>query len=167
MSFSCASQLILIARPYDERVQSSRPLGDRHIIVKTVKPLLIAALCALSLGAPAFALAQGAAISDSTQPATPSGQPTSGPYRHHHHGMFSMLHTLDLSQQQQDQIKTLFNTYRQAHPEGSQPDPAARKQLRDQILAVLTPAQRTKLEQEKQAWHKQHPSPAPSSSPRG
>lgn len=76
-----------------------------------------------------------------------------------------MLRTLDLSQQQQAQIKTLFTTYRQAHPKGSQSDPAARQQLRDQILAVLTPAQRTKLEQEKQAWQKKHPSPAPSASP--
>jgi Spy/CpxP family protein refolding chaperone len=139
------------------------PLGDQYVIVKPLKPLLIAALCALSLGAPAFALAQGV-ISDSTQPGAPTGQPTSGPYRHHHHGMMSMLKTLDLSQQQQDQIKTLFNNYKQAHPEGSQPDSAARQQLRDQILAVLTPAQRTKLEQEKQAWQKQHPSPAPTGS---
>ncbi len=76
-----------------------------------------------------------------------------------------MLKTLDLSQQQQNQIKTLVTNYKQAHPKGSQPDDAARKQLRDQVLAVLTPAQRTKLEQEKAAWHKQHPSPAPSASP--
>jgi Spy/CpxP family protein refolding chaperone len=136
------------------------------VIVKHFKPLLIAALCALSLGAPALALAQGGMISDATQTGPPSGQATSGPYKHHHHGMSAMLRSLDLSQQQQAQIKTLFSTYRQAHPEGSQPDPAARQQLRAQILAVLTPAQRAKLEQEKQAWHKQHPSPAPSSSPR-
>jgi Spy/CpxP family protein refolding chaperone len=133
--------------------------------VKPVKPLLIAALCALSLGAPAFALAQSA-VADSTQPSASASQPASGQHKHHH-GMFSMLRTLDLSQQQQDQIKTLFNNYKQAHPKGSQTDPAARQQLRDQILAVLTPAQRTKLDQEKQAWRSKHPSPAPSSSPRG
>jgi Spy/CpxP family protein refolding chaperone len=135
--------------------------------VKPIKPFLVAALCALSLGAPALVLAQGATISDSTQSGTPTGQPTEGPNEHHHHGMFSMLKTLDLSQQQQDQIKTLIDKYKQTHPEGSQPDPAARKQLHAQILALLTPAQRTKLEQEKQAWEKQHPDPEPSSSPRG
>jgi Spy/CpxP family protein refolding chaperone len=133
--------------------------------MKPVKPLLVAALCALSLGAPALALAQSAAISDATQPGAPSSQPTGGQVGHHHSHMFSMLKTLDLTQQQQTQIKTIFSTYRQAHPEGSQPDPTAHQQLREQILAVLTPAQRTKLEQEKQAWEKQHPHPAPSSSP--
>ena len=131
--------------------------------MKTFKPLLVAALCALSLAAPAIVLAQGV-ISDATQTGAPSSQASGSP-GHRHHGMMSMLKTLDLSQQQQNQIKTLVTNYKQAHPKGSQPDDAARKQLRNQVLAVLTPAQRTKLEQEKAAWHKQHPSPAPSASP--
>jgi Spy/CpxP family protein refolding chaperone len=132
--------------------------------VKTFKPLLVATLCALSLAAPALALAQGV-ISDASQPGTPGSQATGSPYGHRHHGMMSMLKSLNLTQQQQGQIKTLIGNYKQAHPKGSQPDATARKQLHDQVLAVLTPAQRTKLEQEKAAWHKQHPSPAPSASP--
>ena len=80
--------------------------------------------------------------------------------------MFAMLRMLDLSQQQQDQLKTLLQNYRAAHPRGSQPDPAARRQLRDQIFALLTPEQRTKLRAEMQAWRSQHsgsaaPTPAP------
>ena len=63
-----------------------------------------------------------------------------------------MLRNLNLSQQQQAQIKTLITSYKQAHPQGSQPDSAARAQLKQQILAVLTPDQRAKLEAEKQAW---------------
>ena len=127
--------------------------------------MLMAALCAATLALPAFALADGA-ISDSNQPAGPGSQATSGPYHHRHHGMMSMMRDLGLTQAQQDQIKTLVATYKQAHPEGSQPDPAAREQLRSQIMAVLTPAQRAKLEQERQNWRKNHagPSPSPSSS---
>ena len=79
--------------------------------------------------------------------------------------MMWMVQTLGLSQQQQGQIKTLMANYKQAHPKGSQPDPAARAQLRNQILAVLTPEQRAKFEQERQNWRKQHPRPAPSASP--
>jgi Spy/CpxP family protein refolding chaperone len=133
--------------------------------VKNFRPLLVATLCALSLAAPALALAQSAAISDATQPVAPSAQPSGQPGSHHHHGMSAMLRNLNLSQQQQDQIKTLITSYKQAHPEGSQPDPAARKQLKDQILAVLTPDQRAKLEAEKQTWRKQHPAVTPSASP--
>ena len=133
--------------------------------MKPFRPFLIAALCALSLTVPALALAQGV-ISDAGQPGTSSIQPSGSPSGHrHHHGMMSMLKSLNLTQQQQTQIKTLIGNYKHAHPKGSQPDATARKQLHDQVLAVLTPAQRTKLEQEKAAWHKQHPSPAPSASP--
>jgi Spy/CpxP family protein refolding chaperone len=117
----------------------------------------------MALAAPAIALAQNGAISDSTQPGATSNQ-TNQPNGQHHHGMYRLLQTLDLSQQQQDQIKALMTSYKQAHPEGSAPDPAARKQLHDQVLSILTPAQRTKLEQEKAAWQKQHqgtPSPSP------
>jgi len=127
--------------------------------------LLVATLCALSLAAPALALAQGSAISDATQPVAPSAQPSGQPGAHHHHGMAAMLRNLNLSQQQQDQIKTLITSYKQAHPQGSQPDQAAREQLKEQILAVLTPDQRAKLEAEKAAWKKQHGTVTPSASP--
>ena len=76
-----------------------------------------------------------------------------------------MAKQLDLTQQQQAQIKTLIDNYKQAHPEGSQQDPAARKQLHEQIDAVLTPAQRTKLEQLKAQWRSKHGEQSPSASP--
>lgn len=134
--------------------------------VKPVKTFFVAALCALSLAAPTLVLAD--AVSDSnSNPSTTNSQQGATPGSYHHHGMGAMLKTLNLTQQQQEQIKTLISTYRQAHPEGSQPDPAAKEQLHQQILNVLTPEQRTKLEQEKAQW-KQHrmeqgtaPTPAP------
>jgi Spy/CpxP family protein refolding chaperone len=130
---------------------------DNH--VKSLKSFIIAATCAVALGAPALALAQSGTIADTNQPAPGASQPAEG---HHRGGMMHMLQTLNLSQQQQDQIKTLMTSYKQAHPEGSPKDPTARKQLQDQIMAVLTPDQRTKLEQEKAAWRSQHPAPSPS-----
>ncbi|MBV8222431.1 MAG: hypothetical protein JO293_03655 [Candidatus Eremiobacteraeota bacterium] len=127
--------------------------------MKTYRSLLVAALCALAVGAPALSLA------DSISDATPGTTPASSAAPHHHRGWTAMIQQLDLSQQQQAQIKTLITNYKQAHPKGSQPDPAARKQLHEQILAILTPAQRTKYQQLKQQWHKeregQNPSPSP------
>jgi Spy/CpxP family protein refolding chaperone len=106
-------------------------------------------------------------FADTTSDVTPGVTPASPTATHHHHrGWAAMAQQLDLSQQQQQQIKTLSANYKQAHPKGSQPDLAARKQLHEQILAVLTPDQRTKLQQLKQQWHtkrvQQNPSPSPS-----
>jgi Spy/CpxP family protein refolding chaperone len=124
--------------------------------MNSCKSLVLVALCAILLGAPALALAnpwQGASAS-------------SGEHRGRWASMFSKL---DLTPQQEDQIKSLIEAYRQAHPQGSQPDPAARKQLQEQIFAVLTPDQRAQLEQEEQQWRDDHggrgqgadPSPSP------
>ncbi|MBV8171621.1 MAG: hypothetical protein JO219_06800 [Candidatus Eremiobacteraeota bacterium] len=132
--------------------------------MKPVKTYLVAALCTLALAAPAFAFADS--ISDSNaNPGTTSTQPAGS--GQHRHGMGAMLKSLDLSPQQQEQIKTLIANYKQAHPEGSQPDPAAREQLHQQILNVLTPDQRTKLEQERAQWKQHHvqQGPIPSPSP--
>ena len=65
--------------------------------------------------------------------------------RHHGHGFMRMLHGVNLSDQQKAQIKTLITSYHQAHPQGSQPDPQARKALHDQIMAVLTPSQQAQV----------------------
>jgi len=117
---------------------------------------ILAALCAILLGAPTLALAN-------------PGPGSSAPSAQHRGHFRSMLRQLNLTQQQEDQIRSLMEAYRQAHPQGSQPDPAARTQLREQILAVLTPAQRTQLEQEMQQWRADHQSqgqgPNPSPSP--
>jgi Spy/CpxP family protein refolding chaperone len=101
------------------------------------KIAVLVALCAMLLGAPTLALAD---------PSTSTSSQSAG----HRGGWGSMLKNLDLTTQQQDQIKSLIEAYRQAHPQGSQPDRAERKQLREQILALLTPEQRAQLEQEEQ-----------------
>ncbi|HZV78663.1 MAG TPA: hypothetical protein VFF60_03510 [Candidatus Binatus sp.] len=132
--------------------------------MKPVKPFLVAALCALSLAAPALVLADSASGSNSN-PSTTNSQPGATPGSYRHHGMGAMLKSLNLTPQQQEQIKTLINNYKQAHPEGSQPDPAAKQQLHQQILNVLTPEQRTKLEQEKAQWKQHHVEQGSESSP--
>jgi Spy/CpxP family protein refolding chaperone len=76
---------------------------------------------------------------------------------------------LNLSDQQRSQIQSLLQNYRQAHPKGSQPDPQARKALRQSIMGVLTPDQRAKLQamrqqrraQQQQRQPAQNPSPQP------
>jgi Spy/CpxP family protein refolding chaperone len=79
---------------------------------------------------------------------------------------------LNLTDQQKSQIQTLMQNYRQAHPRGSTPDPAARKQLHDQINAILTPDQQAKLKADEAQFRAQHQGnattnapPAPSATP--
>ncbi|HXW76369.1 MAG TPA: hypothetical protein VEJ20_03075 [Candidatus Eremiobacteraceae bacterium] len=122
------------------------------------KSLILVALSAMLLATPALALADPPA----SVPAPSAG---------HHGGWGSMLRALDLTPQQRLQIKSLVEAYREAHPQGSQPDEAARKQLREQILALLTPEQRTQFEQELRQRREDHEgqgqgtAPSPSSSP--
>ncbi len=61
-----------------------------------------------------------------------------------------MFRNLNLSTAQQQQIKTLFQQFRAAHPRGSMPDKASRRALHQQIMAVLTPQQRAQLKAERQ-----------------
>jgi len=56
---------------------------------------------------------------------------------------------LSITSQQQTQITSLINAYAQSHPEGSPRDRQAMKQLRQEILSTLTPAQLTQYEQER------------------
>jgi Spy/CpxP family protein refolding chaperone len=84
-------------------------------------PLILSALLALGAGAPLLANAQ---------------QST-------HRGMMANLRTLNLSDQQRTQIRQIVTQYRSAHPKGSDPDPQARKAMRDQVMAVLTPDQQS------------------------
>ncbi len=61
-----------------------------------------------------------------------------------------MFKTLNLTPDQQSKIKSIMDQYRQAHPQGSQPDPQSRKQMREQIDQILTPQQRDQLTQQRQ-----------------
>jgi Spy/CpxP family protein refolding chaperone len=58
------------------------------------------------------------------------------------------LGSLNLTNQQQQQVEGFITQYSQAHPEGSPMDRQAGKNLRDQIEGILTPNQQTQLHQE-------------------
>lgn len=121
------------------------------------KPLIAGAL-AVSLGLPLAACAQQA-------PAT-----TNAPAGARHHGMgMRMFRNLNLTQDQQSKIKSIMDQFRQAHQPGSAPDPQARKQMRDQIDAVLTPQQLDQLKAERAKMRERHENgaapPAPNATP--
>lgn len=61
-------------------------------------------------------------------------------------GMMERFAQLNLTDAQKTQIQNLMTQFRAAHPKGSPPDATARQALRDQINAVLTPAQRSQLQ---------------------
>jgi Spy/CpxP family protein refolding chaperone len=96
-------------------------------------PVFFSALLACAVGLTAVAGAQ-------------QGTPPAAQAAHHGgHGMMHALHGVNLSDQQRSQIKSLMQAYRQSHPASSQPDPQARKQLREQIMGVLTPDQQAQV----------------------
>ncbi|HTV94193.1 MAG TPA: hypothetical protein VMG98_15925 [Verrucomicrobiae bacterium] len=92
---------------------------------------MLAGLLAAGLSLPVIAQAQ--------QAPPPPAQSQQGDW------MMHRFSDLNLTDAQKSQIQTLMQNYRQAHPRGSAPDPDARKQLRDQINAVLTPDQQAQL----------------------
>ena len=75
------------------------------------------------------------------------------------------LTKLDLTPQQRQQIDQLRANYEKAHPAGSPRDPQARKQLRDQMMNVLTPQQRSQFQTDMQNWRSQHPRPDATATP--
>jgi Spy/CpxP family protein refolding chaperone len=97
---------------------------------------------ATALVVPAIGFAQ-------VQPAPGQTQQETGSQRHHGGG-FRFLKDLNLSQQQQAQIDQIRQQYRQAHPKGSARDPQAMKDMRDKMMAVLTPAQQAQLKADMQ-----------------
>jgi Spy/CpxP family protein refolding chaperone len=96
----------------------------------TIRTLVIAGLLAAALSIPNAVLAQQA-------------PPPAAHARYMHR-----YDDLNLTDQQRSQIQAAMEQYRAAHPKGSEPDPQARKALRDQIMSVLSPDQRAKLMQE-------------------
>lgn len=120
--------------------------------------LAVAAL-ALTLAVPAAAFAQTApappAPGSQVQPLGPGayGNGHHGKHRRHghRHGMFSKL---NLSAAQKQQIATIHQQARQQNQNVT--DPAARRangqRVRQQVEAVLTPSQRTQLQQQRQQW---------------
>lgn len=128
-----------------------------------LSPFLLSGALAVAIGLPIVGCAQQA-------PAQSQPGASQGAYGHHHGGM-RWLQGVNLSDQQKQQIQTLMQQYRQAHPRGSQPDPQAREQLRSQIMNVLTPEQRTQVQanmqkmKEQRQEREQHEMPAASPSP--
>ncbi|MEO6912593.1 MAG: hypothetical protein ABI182_01055 [Candidatus Baltobacteraceae bacterium] len=118
----------------------------------------------------AFSAALAAPLAASADTTPAAAAPTAAVHRHHHHGNAFMrsLHGVNLSTAQQAQIKSLMQSYRQAHPKGSPRDPVARKQLRQNVVNQLTPTQRTQFEQNMRQFHphaKHQPGPASSATP--
>jgi len=105
--------------------------------------LRLSAIFALAaVGAATFPVL-GAAQEAPAQPAAVAPAVRTG---HAQHGFMAALRGVNLSDQQKAQIKQLVAQYRQAHPKGSAPDRAGRRQLRTQILNVLAPQQRTQFD---------------------
>jgi Spy/CpxP family protein refolding chaperone len=100
------------------------------------------------IGAAALALPIAACAQQA--PASAPSQEQGAWQGHHHRGMMGMLRNLNLTQQQQSQIRQIMQQFRQAHPEGSPPDRQAREQMRTQIMNVLTPQQQSQLKSEMQ-----------------
>jgi len=109
--------------------------------VFSFRSLLVPVAMATALAVPAIGFAQ-------VQPPAANSQTQSGSERHR--GGFHFLKDLNLSQQQQTQIDQIRQQYRQAHPKGSARDPQARKDMRNKIMAVLTPAQQAQLKADMQ-----------------
>ncbi|HET9392979.1 MAG TPA: hypothetical protein VFO29_05625 [Candidatus Rubrimentiphilum sp.] len=104
-----------------------------------LRSILVPAAMVTALAVPAAGFAQ-------VQPSpAPLSQPMQGERHRHGFGFMREMTNLNLSAQQQAQIKQLMQQYRQSHPRGSTPDPQARKDLRTKLMAVLTPAQQQLL----------------------
>lgn len=107
-------------------------------------------------------------------PAIAQTQPAPAPPAQSQHGdrMMHRFSDLNLTDAQKSQIQALMQNYRQAHPRGSAPDPDARKQLRDQVNALLTPDQQAQLKSDEAKMRAQHQGnntsnvpPAPAATP--
>jgi len=105
------------------------------------RSLLVPAALATAIAIPAVSFAQ-------VQPAPAQNQQQPGSERHR--GGFRFLKDLNLTPQQQAQIDQIRQQFRQAHPKGSARDPQAMKDMRDKIMAVLTPAQQAQLKADMQ-----------------
>jgi Spy/CpxP family protein refolding chaperone len=126
-----------------------------------LRNLIVPAAFAAAIMVPAASFAQ------ETGAPGPAGTQSQGQWqgRSHHGGMMHMLRDLNLSDQQKTQIQQIMQQYRQSHTQGERPDPQAREQLRNQIMNVLTPQQRTQLQAKMQSMRGQGERAEPQSTP--
>ena len=108
----------------------------------------------LAVGALAAALAMplGAYAQQNQQYPGPSqgraGEPSHARLQQH---WTRRLSRLNLSNDQQQRIQSMIDQYSQAHPEGSAVDPNAKRELRRQIMGVLSSDQQNQYKQERRA----------------
>ncbi len=99
-----------------------------------------------------LALPLGAYAQQDQAPASRAGHATTTPnqarIQNHWAKRFGQL---NLSSDQQQRIQSLINQFSQAHPEGSPRDRGASRELRHQIMGVLTDDQRNQYHQEMRA----------------
>jgi len=108
-------------------------------------------------GAALLALALPLTVAAQTTPVAPATTTTGGEHRHHGGGLNKhAMQGITLSDSQKSQMMQLRTAYKTAHPKGSTPDPAARKALRDQMLGILTPDQRTQYEANMKTLRENH-----------
>ena len=115
--------------------------------MNTLRKLVSAAAVMLALAAPAAVLAQQA---------PPATAPAAGQWQGHSHGMMRMMQNLNLSDAQKAQIQQIMQKFRQSHAEGVRPTQAERDQIHQQVMNVLTPAQRTQFQQNLQQMQREH-----------
>ena len=113
------------------------------------------ALVALAAGLPLAASAQNTPPQNLNNP---PGQGAGQSAPHHRGGPYMRaLRSLNLSDAQQTQIRSIMQSYRQ---KAQNADPATRRanaeQMRSNIMNVLTPAQRAQFQQELQQYRAQH-----------
>lgn len=77
----------------------------------------------------------------------PPPDAAAGPQQRHFGGGMHRFQNLNLSDQQKAQIQQIVQNFRQSH-QNQPPTPDERQQLRQQIDAVLTPQQRTQMQQQ-------------------
>jgi hypothetical protein len=71
------------------------------------------------------------------------------------HRWAKRLGSLNLSSDQQQRVQSLISQYAQTHPEGSPRDPSAGRELRRQLMGVLTPDQQNQFREQTRAHRAQ------------
>ena len=113
------------------------------------------------LAAGAFAAALAMPLAVCAQQGPPAGA-TQG-YRHHgtpglgrlQHRWTRRFGGLNLSGDQQQRVQSILNQYSQAHPEGSAVDRDANRELRRQLMGVLSTDQQSQYHQQMRARREQ------------
>jgi Spy/CpxP family protein refolding chaperone len=125
-------------------------------------PLILSGILSLAVGLPIAGAAQ-------TAPAPAASAASPGAHAHHHNGFMRALRGVNLSDQQKTQIQQIMSQYKSQHQPGSPRDPQAMQQLHQQVMNVLTPDQRTQVQQNLQQMRQDREQngsqPAPVASP--